>query len=333
MPVHNALPHLDAAVESILNQTFGDFEFVILNDASTDGSSERLREWAVRDKRIRLLEVKENLGPVHSSNMVARAARAPLVARMDADDISHPARLAEGVAFLREHPEVGLVASVCDMIDAAGNKVRGPELWRLTRRSPFVPFAHGAMIYRREIFDRVGGYREECEYWEDQDLVVRMSAVTKVAITRLPRYRVRQSRTSTRFISDQERMERALGIMYESTDRLARTLDHDWVADGTANRLGKVDPRVFISIGSVRLWAGGNPKLFARLLKRGDLSWNFRTLSALVWTAWASISPSSLRSCLMMLLRIRNRLAARSMAGSEPLLWHPVSGATELPGT
>ena len=63
MPVHNAMPYLDIAVESILGQTFEDFEFVILDDASTDGSRERLREWAARDERIRLLEVKHNLGP------------------------------------------------------------------------------------------------------------------------------------------------------------------------------------------------------------------------------------------------------------------------------
>ena len=76
MPVHNALPHLDQAVESILNQTFTDFEFVILDDASTDGSRARLEYWAGRDPRIRLLHVDQNLGPVRSSNMVAEAARA-----------------------------------------------------------------------------------------------------------------------------------------------------------------------------------------------------------------------------------------------------------------
>src|SRR3982750_4446489 len=90
MPVHNALPYLDAAVESILHQTFDDFEFVILDDASTDGSTERLRHWAARDSRIRLLEVDRNLGPARSSERVARAATASIVARMDADDISYP---------------------------------------------------------------------------------------------------------------------------------------------------------------------------------------------------------------------------------------------------
>src|SRR5215217_6515900 len=89
MPVYNPLPYLDAAVESILGQSFEDFEFVILDDASTDGSTERLREWASKDSRIRLIEESSNLGPAVSSDRVARAARAPIVARMDADDISY----------------------------------------------------------------------------------------------------------------------------------------------------------------------------------------------------------------------------------------------------
>jgi glycosyltransferase involved in cell wall biosynthesis len=145
MPVHNALPHLDSAVHSILGQSFADFEFVILDDASTDGSRERLRELAALDPRIRLLEADEKLGPVASSNMVADAAKAPFVARMDADDISYPDRLGEQVRVLREDPGVGVVASLCDTIDASGRVLRPPEAWRLSRRSPFVPFAHGSM--------------------------------------------------------------------------------------------------------------------------------------------------------------------------------------------
>src|SRR6476646_984761 len=86
MPVHNALPHLDAAVESILGQTFGDFTFIILDDASTDGSTERLREWAERDSRIRLIKEPLNLGPALSSERIAREATTPIVARSDADD-------------------------------------------------------------------------------------------------------------------------------------------------------------------------------------------------------------------------------------------------------
>jgi glycosyltransferase involved in cell wall biosynthesis len=85
MPVHNALPHLDAAVSSILDQSFSNIEFVIYDDASTDGSTERLREWALKDSRIRLFEGDPNLGPALSSNCVVEKASSQLIARMDAD--------------------------------------------------------------------------------------------------------------------------------------------------------------------------------------------------------------------------------------------------------
>ncbi len=324
MPVHNALPHLDQAIESILGQTFGDFEFVILDDASTDNSRRRLLAWESRDSRIRLLTVDQNLGPVGSSNMVARAARAPLVARMDADDISYPMRIAEGVRLLRAHPEVGVVASLCDMIDASGRKIRGPEPWRLFKRSVFVPFAHGAMLYRREIFDEVGGYRKECEYWEDQDLIMRIARISRVLVIPRPLYRVRQSTTSTRIASSQKRLEQALDKEYRVLDRIALNRPYDSTVLPSDDGPKKLDPRVFIAIGSVHLWAGRKPRLLWRFLNCADMSFDIRTASAFIWSAWASASPSSLRWFLLMLLRVRNRIASRRLPRAPAFTWQPL---------
>jgi hypothetical protein len=325
MPVHNALPYLDQAVESILNQTFSDFEFVILDDASTDGSRERLEIWKARDSRIRLLTVDENLGPVGSSNMVARAARAPFVARMDADDISHPERFDEELRLLRGDADIGIVASVCEIINSAGTVIRGPEIWRLLRRSAFVPFAHGAMMYRREIFDQVGGYRKECEYWEDQDLVIRMAAIAGVVVIPRALYRVRQSATGTRALCKQERLERALVGVYRATDQLRDELNDAHFADASLD--GKLDPRVFIALGSLQLWAGGRPHLLRRMLSHGSLSWDAKTASALVWTAWAGSNPSSLRWFLKFLLKLRNRFARHGVRVEGALQWNPLQPA------
>jgi glycosyltransferase involved in cell wall biosynthesis len=322
MPVHNALPYLDAAVESILAQTFDDFEFVILDDGSTDGSKQRLREWAARDARIRLLDEKHNLGPALSSQRVASAAAAPIVARMDADDISHPHRLSEQAAVFNRHPEVGVVGSLCDFIDTNGEKLRSSEPWRLARRSPMVPFAHGAMMYRRSVFDRAGGYRRECEYWEDQDLVTRMAAVAPVLIIPRALYRVRLSATSTRAASNADALERAVDIMYRSTDRWGRHQRYDDLLAPAGNMTDKVDPRVFISLGSQLLWAGGRPRFFKRLIQRGRLAIDFHTISAIVWTAWASLEPSSLRAFLRSLLFVRNYHASLILRGNSPVLWH-----------
>jgi glycosyltransferase involved in cell wall biosynthesis len=322
MPVHNALPYLDQAVESILEQSFTDFEFVILDDGSTDGSSTRLRDWAARDSRIRLVAADQRLGPVGSSNRVAQAARAPVVARMDADDISYPDRLAEELELLRSDDEIGLVASLADVIDASDRELRGPEVWRLLRRSVFVPFAHGAMMYRRELFDRLGGYRSECVYWEDQDLITRMAEIAKVMVIPRALYRVRQSSTSTRFGAEQDRIEESLDRMYRCIARIEEGRGYD---DLLSHSTGdKLDPRVFLSHGSVLLWAGIRPRIFRRFLKRAKLSFDAKTAATAVWMAWASVSPASLRRFLLFLLAARNSAASGKIPTDRPLLWHPM---------
>ena len=335
MPVYNAAPYLDAAVESILGQSFGDFEFVILDDASTDGSTERLRQWASRDQRIRLLEEKRNLGPARSSETVARAATAPLVARMDADDISHPDRLRDELAIFERYPDAGVVACLCGFIDSNGRKLRTSDRWRLVRRSPFVPFAHGSMMYRRSVFDQAGGYWRECEYWEDQDLITRMSEVAPVMVIPRALYQYRLSPTSTR-TSDALKLEHAVDVMYRSTERLGRHQPYDDLLRSGGNETNKVDPRVFISLGSQQLWAGGRPRLFRRLIKRGRLSFDFHTLTALVWTAWASLEPRSLRMFLRSLLVARNLGASLLVRANQPVEWvgpKPSSEASAAPAT
>ena len=323
MPVHNALPYLDAAVESILRQSFGDFEFVILDDASTDGSTERLRHWATRDARIRLLEEKRNLGPARSSERVARAASAAIVARMDADDISYPDRLADQLEVLDRHPGVGVVGGLYDIIDPGGRIVRGPELWRVRQPASVPPFGNGPLTYRREVFDQAGGYREECEFWEDNDLIIRMAAVTNVMIVPHSVYQVRQARVSNRLSSEQERVERAVDLMYRARGRLEQGLSYDDLLSSDLPDARKVVPQVFVSLGSITLWAGGRPRLFKRLLHRGALGFNRRSLAALVWTAWASVEPHSLRAFIRLLLFGRKLRSGLTRQSQGPILWPP----------
>ncbi|MFL6763779.1 MAG: glycosyltransferase family 2 protein [Sphingomicrobium sp.] len=320
MPVHNAMPYLDIAVESILGQTFQDFEFVILDDGSTDASTRRLREWAERDARIRLIEERHNLGPALSSERVARAARAPVVARMDADDVSYPRRLEEQLDVLDSFPEVGVVGGLYDIIDASGRKIRGPEAWRLVRPASVPPFGNGPLMYRREVFEKVGGYRAQCEFWEDHDLIIRMGSVSRIMIVPHSVYQVRQSPVSTSRASDQGRVERALDLMYRCRQRLEVHRGYDDLLH-EATEHAKLDPRVFISIGSRGLWSGGKPRLLRRLVERGELGFDLRTLNALVWTAWASLEPRSLRAFLRSLLLARRIRASFSVRTTGPVLW------------
>jgi glycosyltransferase involved in cell wall biosynthesis len=321
MPVHNAAAYLDAAIESIVGQTYPDFEFVIVDDGSTDGSTDRLRHWAERDSRIRLLEERTNLGPVASSEKAARAARGPIVARMDADDISLPTRLEEQLRLF-DDPEVGLSGTLAEIVDCEGSLVRGADLWRLTRKSWMAPFAHGSIMYRKTLFDRLGGYRRECEYWEDQDLIARFAAISRIVVIPRALYKVRQTDSSVRAVTGQDKIERAMDLAYRSADELA---ERGTYGDVLHPADVKLDPRVFIALGSVSLWAGGKPRLFRRLLKRARLGFNRRTLGALAWTAWASLDPRSLRAFMGFILEARNR-ASGLQNRRQPVEWRP--GAT-----
>lgn len=321
MPVHNALPYLDSAVTSILNQSFREFEFVILDDASTDGSTERLRWWASRDPRIRLLEEKDNLGPAKSSQAVAQAASAPIVARMDADDISYPQRLADQLEVLDRNPEAGVVGGLYDIIDPQGRVVRGPELWRLRQPSSVPPFGNGPLTYRREVFDRVGGYREECEFWEDNDLILRMAETTKIMVLPYAVYQVRVARVSNRLSSQQLRVERAVDLMFRARARLAEGQSYEELLRMPRRDDTKVNPQVFVSLGSITLWAGGRPRLFKRLLRRAELRFDRRSLTTLVWTAWASLEPHSLRAFMRLLLAGRKFRSRDLMRIRDPISW------------
>ena len=123
---------------------------------------------------------------------------------MDADDVSYPRRLEEQLEVLDRFPAVGRRRRALRHHRRAGRKIRGPEAWRLVQPVSVPPFGNGPLMYRREVFDQVGGYRKQCEFWEDHDLIIRMRPVTTIMIVPHSVYQVRQSPVSTRFASEQQ---------------------------------------------------------------------------------------------------------------------------------
>jgi glycosyltransferase involved in cell wall biosynthesis len=195
MPVRNEASFLPQALRSLAAQTFSEWELIAVDDGSTDETPRILSEAAGADSRIRVLP-NEGEGLVAGLNCGLAACTAPLIARMDADDIAHPERLAEQVRFLAEYPEVGLVAtSFCHFPrQHVGMGMQGYERWQNQLLSHdaimadlFVesPFVHPSTMMRREILEKVGGYRD-MGWAEDYDLWLRLAAAG-ARFARLPR--------------------------------------------------------------------------------------------------------------------------------------------------
>ena len=203
LPVYNAEAYVREAVESILAQSFTDFECIIINDGSTDGSGAILRELAARDTRIVLVE-RPNDGYVSALNQGLEMARADLIARMDADDVSMPERFALQHARIVQEPELAVLGSFYHIMDMDGAIIRLYDDLPLTpaeARSAVGGFlvAHPAVMMRRDAVLKAGGYRKAFCPAEDYDLWLRMSDLG-YAIANLPRpllnYRVHGANVS-----------------------------------------------------------------------------------------------------------------------------------------
>jgi glycosyltransferase involved in cell wall biosynthesis len=180
MPVYNTERYVAEAVESILAQTFGDFEFIIIDDGSTDGSGAILKRYAKQDSRIRLIS-RPNTGISGARNEALGLARGELIAVMDSDDVALPERLDVQVAYLSEHPEVICLGSKVQFIDEAGrflyeepHAMDHDAILDVALRG-YCPLAQCSMMMRREAVLAVNGYDPELSSAEDLDLVLRLS--------------------------------------------------------------------------------------------------------------------------------------------------------------
>lgn len=194
MPVYNAEKYLQAAIESILAQDIADFEFIIINDGSSDKSDMIIRSFG--DSRIRYFQNTINKGIVFSLNFGIMNSTGEYIARMDSDDISYPSRLRRQFDFLSRNNEYALCGTACEVIDKGGNKkyiIQPPSADQdIKVLLPFVNcFFHPTVMFRRS---SVGSepYKAEYEYCEDHHLWTRISASYRVANIHHPlvKYRI-----------------------------------------------------------------------------------------------------------------------------------------------
>jgi glycosyltransferase involved in cell wall biosynthesis len=184
VPVFNALPYLREALASVSSQTFTDFELLVIDDGSTDGSAELLRQYATTDSRIRVI-TRENKGLVATRNQLLSEAKAPLVAWMDSDDVSLPHRLESQIARFDADPDLICLGAFAQCVDPDGNPLN-VEIYPLAHDNILVEQQRGGAMrfpttmMRRAAALSIGGFRAPFKMGEDFDFLLRLSEVGKM---------------------------------------------------------------------------------------------------------------------------------------------------------
>lgn len=188
MSVYNGEKYLKEAIKSVLTQTFEDFEFLIINDGSTDKSEDIIESF--KDSRIRLINNEKNEGLIFSLNKGLKIAMGKYIARLDCDDISLPQRLEKQYRFLEKNSEISLLGSWAELINENGSKIGTRKELPLDYYSIKFhlfygnPLMHSSIFFRKEIIGKLEGYDEKYKYAEDYELYTRL--VKKYKIINLP---------------------------------------------------------------------------------------------------------------------------------------------------
>lgn len=230
MAVYNGERYLREAIDSVLGQTFADFEFLIIDDASCDSTSEIIAEYADRDQRIVILRNQVNMGLTKSLNKGLHVARGEYIARQDADDVSLPGRLEKQVAILEENPDVILVSGNIDLIDSDGHVWRRPRrMGRPRLVAWFLIFynhlgGHSQVMFRRQPVVDLGGYSEERPYSQDYELWLRLAEVGSIVI--MPDVILRQRRHEASISSSHDEAQQQYSLI-DSQRAIVRLLGEE----------------------------------------------------------------------------------------------------------
>lgn len=181
MSVYNAEKYLRESIESILHQTYSDFEFIIINDCSNDGSQSIIEEYTQKDNRIVLINNSANLGLTINLNKAITVAKNEFIARMDADDVSLPDRFKRQLDFFKSNPDIDVLGTYCTDIDELGNVIGERKVPKtnkdITQMIHIInPICHPTVMFRKEKLKKIGFYNEKYKVVQDYDLWLRCSA-------------------------------------------------------------------------------------------------------------------------------------------------------------
>ena len=238
MSVYNGEAFVADAMTCILDQTYRDFEFIVINDGSTDGSLAILSEFAAKDTRVRIID-QANTGLTIALRRGIDEARGEYIARMDVDDVSLPTRFAKQMALFERHPEFVAVTTDVEHFLEDGSFYALAQLRRDTRLLPLllvfsnVIGGHGQMMFRRDAYLEAGGYNPEYRYAQDGELWIRLADLGPFGIVPETLYRYRTGHKNITHVfkseqasfSDRTRQKQFKKITgHELDDELARGL-------------------------------------------------------------------------------------------------------------
>jgi glycosyltransferase involved in cell wall biosynthesis len=216
MPVYNCAKYLREAVESILNQTFHEFEFIIVNDGSIDESLEILKEYANKDSRIKIVN-QPNSGIVVALNRGVTEASGEWIFRLDADDVAMPERLSKQLNFVQDNDGVVLVGSGCIEVDKNGIAIKKhiyPQghndlIRHLENGKAFFP--HSSAFFNKECIMKLGGYNRKFTGAEDLDMWLRIGETAPIACLQIPAVKLRKHPQMISNIN-QGRLQQVVGL-------------------------------------------------------------------------------------------------------------------------
>lgn len=181
MPAYNSEKYISEAIESILNQTFTDFEFIILNDGSTDNTQKIVKEYAKKDKRIKFIDNKKNKGLVSVLNQGIDLAQGEYIARMDSDDISLPTRFEKQIEYMDKHPECGILGTWYKVFGKKEEEVKHPLNIKILDLMDSCYIGHPTVFIRKSVLDKYNfKYNKEYNCCEDYELWSCLVFVTEI---------------------------------------------------------------------------------------------------------------------------------------------------------
>jgi glycosyltransferase involved in cell wall biosynthesis len=210
LAVYNCDKYLGEAIASIQSQTYQNWELLVIDDASTDSSADLAAKHAQADPRIQLLRQSQNSGPMICFNLGIDRAAGKYIARLDADDLMLPERLAKQVAYLEAHPDVGLLGTAFEMIDEQGDVIAtcavstGTENLKTLLKTKN-PILHPSIMMSADCLRAIGAYSEAYPYAEDYILCIDFAEVSKIENIDevLTRYRILSSSVSRKSLKKQ----------------------------------------------------------------------------------------------------------------------------------